>query len=108
MGGGAGSSEVGLRRVGFRDGTDDELAAMHLIESEIEAERRPGRSAQPLESYIAFARNLPSQFDDHTWLAATRDDVPVGCSACWSDAAGDSQVMECYAYVRRAWRRQGV
>ena len=30
-----------IRRVGFRFGTDAELAAMHLVESEIEAERWP-------------------------------------------------------------------
>jgi len=99
---------VQVRRVGFRHGTHDELAAMHLVESEIEAERRPGRPAQPLDSYIAFARSLPSQFNDHTWLAATPDGIPVGCSACWSDAARDSRVMESYVYVRQAWRRQGV
>src|SRR5262245_46889547 len=98
---GSESASVRVRRVGFRHGTDEELTAMHLVESEIEAERRPGRRAQPLDSYIAFARNLPSQFDDHTWLAATPDGTPVGCSACWSDAAGDSRVMQSYVYVRR-------
>ena len=99
---------VAVRRVGFRSGTDAELAAMHLVESEIEAERRPGASPQPLESYIAFARHLPSQFDDHTWLAETSAGTPIGCSACWSNSAGDPTVMECYVYVRRPWRRQGV
>lgn len=99
---------VAIRRVGFRFGTDAELAAMHLVESEIEAERRPGASSQPLESYIAFARRLPSQFDDHTWLAETSEGTPVGCSACWSNSAGDPAVMECYVYVRKPWRRRGV
>src|SRR5262249_52275216 len=92
------SASIRVRRGGFRRGTDEELAAMHLVESEIEAERRPGRPAQPLESYIAFARDLPSQFDDHTWLATASDDTPVGCSACWSDAAGDPRVMQSYVY----------
>ena len=46
--------------------------AMHAVESPIEAERRPDRVPQPLASYIAFARSLPSQFDDqcgmfHFW-----------------------------------------
>ncbi len=100
--------EVTVQRVGFRLGTDGELAAMHLVESEIEAERRPGESPRPLESYIAFARHLPSQFDDHTWLARTSDGTPVGCSACWSNSAGDPAVMECYVYVRKPWRRRGV
>lgn len=98
---------VAVRRVGFRFGTDAELAAMHLVESEIEAERRPGASPQPLESYIAFGRHLPSQFDDHTWLAETSDGTPIGCSACWSNSAGDPTVMECYVYVRKLWRRRG-
>ena len=81
---------------------------MHLVASEIEAERRPGAAAQPLASYMAFARNLPPQFDDHTWLAETRDGTPVGCSACWSNAAGDSRVMESYVYVRPPWRNRRV
>jgi GNAT superfamily N-acetyltransferase len=99
---------VHVRRVGFRHGTDDELGAMHVVESEVETERWPGRIAQPFESYAAFARSLPSQFDDHTWLAATSDGVPAGCSACWTNAAGDTSVMESYVYVRRAWRRHGI
>src|SRR5262249_15123828 len=105
-----GTVRQGMRvcRVGFRFGTDAELAAMHLVESKIESERRPGGALQPLESYVAFARNLPSQFDDHTWLAETDDRTPVGCSACWSNAAGDPRVMECYVYVREHWRTQGV
>ena len=97
-----------VRRVGFRHGTDAELAAMHLVESEIEVERHPGATAQPLASYIAFAHNLPSQFDDHTWLAEADDGTPVGCSACWTNAAGDPRVMESYVYVRREWRRSRV
>jgi mycothiol synthase len=100
--------EVAVRRVGFRFGSDAELAAMHLIESEIEAERRPGAAPQPLESYIAFARHLPSQFDDHTWLAETSEGTPIGCSACWSNSAGDPTVMECYVYVRKPWRQRGA
>ena len=100
---------VAVRRVGFRSGGDAELAAMHLVESEIEAERRPGASPQPLESYVAFAHHhLPSQFDDHTWLTQTSDGTPIGCSACWSNSAGDPTVMECYVYVRRPWRRRGI
>jgi mycothiol synthase len=81
---------------------------MHLVESEIESERRPGRARQPLASYMAFARSLPSQFDDHTWLADGGDGTPMGCSACWSNSAGDPGVMECYLYVRQPWRSQGV
>jgi RimJ/RimL family protein N-acetyltransferase len=94
--------------VGFRLGTDDELEAMHAVESEIELERRPRDAPQPLASYKAFARSLPSQFDDHTWLASSSEGSPTGCSACWSNAAGDSRAMECYVYVRRQWRTQGI
>ena len=81
---------------------------MHLVESEIESERHPGSAGQPLQSYIAFARSLPSQFGDHTWVAQRTDGTPVGCAACWSNAAGDAQVMESYVYVRPPWRRHGV
>jgi GNAT superfamily N-acetyltransferase len=81
---------------------------MHAVESEVQSERRAGGAQQPLESYKAFARNLPSQFDDHTWLAESNDGIPVGCAACWSNSAGDARVMECYVYVRRGWRCQGI
>jgi len=102
------SEGLRVRRVGFRLGTDKELADMHLVESEIDTERWPGRVPQPLEKYMAFARSLPAQFDDHTWLAETEAGAIVGCSACWSDAAGDPTVMECYVYVRPTERRQGA
>lgn len=102
------ASAVQVRRVGFRSGTDEELAALHAVEAPIEAERRPDRVPQPLASYMAFARNLPSQFEDHTWLAETSDGTPVASSACWSNAAGDQRVMECDLFVRRDRRRQGI
>lgn len=97
-----------VRRVGFRLGSDEELAAMHLVESEIESERWPGRATMPLETYFAYARSLPSQFDDHTWLAEAQDRTALGCAACWSNAAGDAQVMDCYVYVRPSGRGQGI
>ena len=99
---------VDIRRVGFRDGTDAELAALHAVESPIEAERRPHRVPQPVESYIAFARALPSQFDDHTWLATSADGTPVASAACWSNSQGDPRVMECDVFVRVDRRRQGI
>lgn len=103
-----GSPEFAIRRVGFRSGTDAELAAQHLVETEIESERHPGAVRQPLESYVAFARSLPGQFEDHTWVAQEADGTPVGCAACWSNAAGDPTTMEGYVYVRRPWRRRSV
>ncbi len=81
---------------------------MHLVESEIESERFPGAEPQPLASYMRYARNLPSLFDDHTWVADLSDGTPVGCGACWSNSAGDVGHMESYVYVRRPWRQSGV
>jgi GNAT superfamily N-acetyltransferase len=57
---------------------------------------------------VSFARSLPSQFDDHTWVAEDEDGTPAGCAACWSNAAGDPGSMESYVYVRRPWRRRGI
>ena len=100
--------DIRIRRVGFRDGTDEELRALHAVESEVEAERRPDRVPQPVESYIAFARSLPAMFDDHTWLADSVDGTPVATAACWSNAAGDPRTMECDVFVRRDHRRRGI
>ena len=102
------SAEFRIRRVGFRSGTHVELTALHSVEAPIAAERGSHRMPQPVESYIAFARNLPSQFDDHAWLAETADGAPVASGFCWSDAAGDPRVMECDLFVRRDRRREGI
>jgi GNAT superfamily N-acetyltransferase len=102
------SIDVRLRRVGFRVGTDAELTALHAVEVPIQAERGSDRMPQPVEAYIALARNLPSQFDDHAWLAETADGTPVAAGYCWSNAAGDPQVMECDLLVRRDRRREGI
>ncbi len=63
---------------------------------------------QPVESYIAFARKLPPQFDDHAWLVETSPGAPIACGFCWSNSAGDAHVMECDVLVRRDQRRRGV
>jgi GNAT superfamily N-acetyltransferase len=105
---GRGAADFPIRRVGFRAGTDAELAALHLVASEVDGERRPDRSPQPLASYIAFARSLPAMFHDHTWLAEAPDGTVVGSAACWSNAAGDPELMECDVCVRRDHRRQGI
>lgn len=102
------SAEFRIRRVGFRSGTDAELTALHAVEAPIAAERGSHRMPQPVESYIAFARNLPSQFDDHAWLAETADGTPVASGFCWSNAAGDPRVIECDLFVRRDRRREGI
>jgi GNAT superfamily N-acetyltransferase len=102
------ASSFRVHRVGFRTGSDAELTALHAIEAPVEAERRPHRVPQTLESYVAFARSLPSQFDDHTWLVETPDGTPVAAGFCWSHAAGDPRVMECDLLVRRDHRRAGI
>jgi GNAT superfamily N-acetyltransferase len=84
------------------------LAAQHLVESEIESERHPGSGLQPFEAYVSFARSLPSQFGDHTWIAVESDGTPAGSAACWSNAAGDPRTMEGYVHVRQPWRRRGL
>lgn len=102
------SADFCVRRVGFRAGTDEELMALHAVEAPIEAERRPVRVPQPVESYIGFARKLPSQFDDHAWLVENSDGMPVASGFCWSNAAGDRRVMECDLFVRKDCRRRGI
>lgn len=97
-----------FRRVQFRAGTDRELQALHAVEAPIEAERGSNRMPQPLDSYMAFARNLPSQFSDHAWLVETSDDTPIAVGYCWSNAAGDERIMECDVLVRRDRRREGI
>jgi mycothiol synthase len=100
--------EINVRRVAFRTGTDDDLRALWTVEAPIEAERRPDVPPQPLESYIGFARSLPSRFQDHTWVARTSDGEPVATGACWWNTAGDARVMECDVFVRRDQRRHGI
>lgn len=100
--------EFRIRRVGFRSGTNVELTALHAVEAPIAAERGSNRMPQSVESYIALARNLPPQFDDHAWLAETAEGTPVAAGFCWSNAAGDPRVMECDLFVRRDRRRKGI
>lgn len=102
------SADFRVRRVGFRSGTDAELTALHAVEAPVAAERGSNRMPQPLESYIAFARALPSDFDDHAWLVEDADGTSAAAGFCWSHAAGDPRVMECDVLVRPAHRRQGI
>lgn len=97
-----------LRRVGFRTGTAHELMALHRVEAPIEAERGSNRMPQALGAYIAFARMLPSQFDDHAWIVEEPGGEPVASGYCWSNAAGDPRVMECDVLVRRDRRQRGI
>jgi GNAT superfamily N-acetyltransferase len=102
------SENISIRRVGFRSGTDAELTALHDVETPVAAELRSNRMPQPIDSYIAFARNLPSQFNHHAWLAEQADGTPVACGFCWSNSAGDQRVMECDISVRPDKRPEGI
>ncbi len=102
------TNDVSIRRVGFRSGTDAELAALHAVEIPVAIELRWNRMPQPSDAYFAFARSLPSQFDDHAWLAETVDGSPVACGFCWSNSAGDQRAMECDVLVRGDRRREGI
>ena len=104
----AAPDEVHIRRVGFRTGTDAELVALHAVEAPIAAECGAHRMPQQVDAYVAFARNLPSQFDDHAWLAETGDEMPIAAGFCWSNAAGDARAMECEVLVQRDRRREGI
>ncbi len=104
----SGSADFHVRRVGFRAGTDEELIALHAVEGPIAAERGSNRMPQLVESYVALARNLPSQFDDHAWLVETSHGTPIACGFCWSNSAGDARLMECDVLVHRDRRRQGI
>ena len=97
-----------IRRVPFREGTDADLAALHRVEVPVETERGSRRMPRPLDAYIALARNLPAQYDDHTWLAEEDDGTPVASAACWSDATGDPNLMACDVMVARGHRRRGI
>src|SRR5580700_7812939 len=88
-------AEFHVRRVRFRAGTDEELMALHTVEAPIAAERGSNRMPQPVESYMAFARMLPSQFDDNAWLVQAHDGIPVAACFCWSNVEGDPRAMEC-------------
>ena len=103
-----GETTVTIRRVGFRSGTDAELRMLHAVEAPIEAERGSERMPQPVDLYIAFARNLPSIFEDHTWVAQDTDGTPVASAACWSNTAGDPRFMESDVMVRKDRRRGGL
>ena len=97
-----------LRRVGFRHGTVEELTALHAVEAPVEAERGSHRMPASLDAYVAYAHNLPSQFDDHSWLVSAGDGTPVAVGYCWSNATGDVRVMECDVLVRPDDRRRGI
>src|SRR5262249_11471070 len=103
------SSGVRIRKVGFRDGTDAELSALHAVEVPVETERGSDRMPRTLDSYMAFARNLPSQFSDHSWLAEAPEGMPVAIGYCWYNSAGDdTRGMECDVLVLPEHRRHRI
>lgn len=102
------ATDLQIRRVGFRSGSDEDLAALHAVEAPIETERGSNRMPQSLDAYMAFARCLPSQFSDHSWVVETSDGLPIAVGYCWFTSAGDERVMECDVLVRRDRRREGI
>jgi mycothiol synthase len=108
--------EIRIRPVGFRDATEEDLAALHAVEVPVELERGSNRMPRSLDAYVAFARNLPSAFQTNGWLAEAVDGgtaaaagaQPVGLGYCWSHADGDPQAMECDVLVLPSHRRQGL
>lgn len=100
--------EFQIRRIDLRDAADDVLRALHSVEAPVAAEQGSNRMPQSVDAYKAFARNLPSRYDDHTWLVETPDGTPVAVGYCWSDAAGDRRRMYCDVLVSRARRRHGL
>lgn len=104
----AGTDPVAIRRVGFRSGTDADLTALHAVETPVAAELGSRRMPAASAAYLAYARNLPSHFDDHAWLAERMDGRAVGCGFCWSNTAGDARSMEGDVLVHRDHRRRGI
>ncbi len=100
--------EYQIRRVKFRDGDEDVLRALHSVEAPVAAEQGSNRMPQSVDAYIAFARNLPSRYDVHSWLVEDAEDAPVAVGYCWSDAAGDKRRMYCDVLVSRDRRRRGL
>jgi len=97
-----------VRRVPFREAPDDDLAALHLIEAEVEVERRPDRLPQPLETYVAFARAFPGHYDEWTWLVEAGDGSPVATGIAWYRQGDDPNVIHVDFMVRSSWRRLGI
>ncbi len=72
-----GAESCELRHVGFRGGTDNELTALHAVQTRLAAERGSSRMPKSLISYLSYTRNLPLQLDDHAWLVEAADSAPV-------------------------------
>ena len=81
------SADFQVRRVGFSSGTDEELTALHAVEAPVAAERGSNRMPHPIESYIAFARALPSDFDEGSgaflWCIAAVAAVVAVCGVVY-------------------------
>jgi len=97
-----------MRRVDYRRGSEEDLAKIHLVESEVEAERRPDNTPLPLERYIAEARAFPSYFHEWSLLFETPEGEPAATGAVWFREGADPDWLEFDAWVREPWRRQGI
>lgn len=97
-----------MKRVHYREANEADLAALHLIETELDRERRPDRAPQPLESYLGFARSFPLSVSEWSWLVEAKDAAPVASGACWYREGADPRAIETDVVVRAPWRRRGV
>ncbi len=97
-----------MRRVDYRRGSDEDLAKIHLVESEVEAERRPDNTPLPVDRFITEARAFPVYFHEWSLLFETPDGEPAATGAVWFRDGADPNWLEFDAWVREPWRRQGV
>ncbi len=100
--------EFQVRRVDLRNASDGCLRVLHSVEAPVAAEQGSNRMPQSIDAYMAFARNLPSRYDGHTWLVEDPEGASVAVGYCWSDAAGDRRRMYCDVLVSRDRRRHGL
>jgi GNAT superfamily N-acetyltransferase len=97
-----------MRRVDYRRGSHDDLAKIHLVESEVEAERRPDNTPLPLDRFITEAHAFPPYFHEWSLLFETLEGEPAATGAAWFREGDDPDWLEFDAWVRRPWRRQGI
>ena len=96
------------RRIDYREARHEDLAKIHLIETEVESERRPDRKSLPVEQYIVEARAFPAYFHEWTWLVEDSAGTAVATAAAWYREGADPDWLEADLWVREPWRRRGI
>ena len=104
----SGSEEWTVRALEYRSAPESDLAAIHLVETEVDAERRPDRPAQPFDTYVGYARDLPASLAVWTWLVEGRDGTPLATGAAWHREGADAGVLHADIWVRALWRGRGI